>query len=1674
MNKRLLIIITLVFSSLLFLSPSWAADEKKEKWEQGSKLFKDGQNFFYNSLFDKARESFEEALKLFKELEEKESIAAVQSNLGAVYKHLRDYHKSIEYYQDARDSYRDLKDKAAIAACFSQLGTVHSLRGDYDQALSYFNDALEVWIELAKKDNQAAEHSNLGTVYCNTEKYPQAIAAHQKALAIRQEMADRAGEGKCLTDLGLAYSGKGDYLQALDFYQKARDICRELQDKKGEATNLTYSGASHFNQGDYVQALSYYQKALEIDREIGDKAAEGATLTDMALTNSNQGDFDQALLHYQEALLVKQETDDARGEGTCQSELGMMYANLGNYAQAVAAYQEALEIKKELNDKQGEGRGLTYLGNIYVALGDYNKALGLYQKALAIQEEIREQADELVNLTAIGDIYFNQEDYEKALTYYQKAWLIRQELEDYSDYFYNGEWIEDLSHYHWRRWPHIEMEFGRKIGMSKELNMLGEIYKNQADYFHSLAYYDKARAFFLHLGIPFAFSLDNLGNTYLALGQYEQALDIFIKQDNPINLGRYYLIMKDYKAAKHHFSRRQDKFVEMRMDDFALAGWIGLGLACEGLGEFEVAKVYYLKAADALEQQQETLPAISHRYFLRGKAIHLPRLEAYEGMVRMLVKLGDEQGAFTWAEKSRAALLAEQLPGGQTHIPADLAAKELDLIKKTASNYKQQKVVLQKGNKTLLEYLIKEGQKLREQKTALIEQLRREFPRYAALRYPQPIQAGKVLLKQKEIVIEYEVTEPYTICFVINDSNLLKTIVIPQTRQQLREMVTNLRRFLNDKADYNFQAAHGLYNMLLKKALGGFSPGSPLIIIPDEMLSLLPFEALVINGVETEAAEGNTPPIEKQPPKRVIPPDSGQLKNPPKQETKLLIWPANEMVVEYKQNKEMLTCLVYLDGKLHETRQINKPELAGISANLNVAQGLSPAGSRNICAQSGADLKVCTTDKCLKLALMELAEEERCHLLLGDILADMPPFCSLLIIPDGDLNLLPLENWALDALNRQTVAANPVALQAVYQLAQVSKEEVFIEYEVGEKQTKCLVFVGEKLKKSVTVQRKRSELKEMVRRIRPLIEPWKNTGKIDVKLGRELYDLFLKDALTEIPVGSPFVIIPDELLEPIPFETLAKFFWAQASPQPEAVEKPAAEVAIIPEKPQMPKPEIVVKKEARSPNEVVVEYEAKDDHVVCTVEIGGKLEKTITIAKTRTELEKLIHRAGSEGNAIDLKLGLELYNLFLKKALSGIPSGSTLVIMLDNFLSRLPFEALAQNFAGKKLPSALLDTDLNATIEYEVEDAQTICTIDWEGAVQKTVVIPKTRKEFAKLIKTFPSPLEPGNYADKFSQELKDQLFDIFLKEPLSIIPQEKGIIIIADEFLSLVPFEALLRNIGRQKKIAARPEYLGEYWPCSYHQSASQLTLNRQMPLKKSAAEGFLMVGDAVYDQQDSRLKEQPDLTHERGELIPSLDLAHEIGQKQVGYNFLRLNQSRPLMDDLGKLYADNKLLADMEAAEELFKKQDLSQYRYIVLAVHGLLGNDLPYIQEPALALTLAGSGEDDGFLSADEILDLKLDAELVTLPACQIGKQPQNSYDGIHNLSCALIFSGCDAVLGSLWTSDNEFTTKFLLKFFEGVKSGQSRLDALQNAKLYMLNNGYADPYYWAGFVLTGETK
>ena len=166
-----------------------------------------------------------------------------------------------------------------------------------------------------------------------------------------------------------------------------------------------------------------------------------------------------------------------------------------------------------------------------------------------------------------------------------------------------------------------------------------------------------------------------------------------------------------------------------------------------------------------------------------------------------------------------------------------------------------------------------------------------------------------------------------------------------------------------------------------------------------------------------------------------------------------------------------------------------------------------------------------------------------------------------------------------------------------------------------------------------------------------------------------------------------------------------------------------------------------------------------------------------------------------------------------------------------------------------------------------------------------------------------------------------------------------------------------------------------------------------------------------------------------------------------------------------------NNKLLLGSDAHEQNVKEEDLSSFTFLHFATHGVVDASNPELSRIFLK---SGPSSEDGYLYSGEIYNLQLNADLVTLSACQTGLGKISKGEGVIGLSRALIYAGARNCLVSFWKVSDESTSMLMRDYYLQLLNDPARnLSAtLQIAKRRLIaSEEYNAPFFWAPFILIG---
>ncbi len=362
------------------------------------------------------------------------------------------------------------------------------------------------------------------------------------------------------------------------------------------------------------------------------------------------------------------------------------------------------------------------------------------------------------------------------------------------------------------------------------------------------------------------------------------------------------------------------------------------------------------------------------------------------------------------------------------------------------------------------------------------------------------------------------------------------------------------------------------------------------------------------------------------------------------------------------------------------------------------------------------------------------------------------------------------------------------------------------------------------------------------------------------------------------------------------------------------------------------------------------------------------------------------------------------------------------------------------------------------------------------------------RRRVVQLRRHMESPVSGGGAETDGLQFVARSLYEDLLRPIEAWIADARRLLILPDGPLYHLPFAALVRSKDSPSEGAHRWEYFGE-WKALHQASSvtvySELRGGREgrgvaSVLGESGSSTLLVAfGDPSFG---------PGPVERDGDLS-GLDLRVRSVTERGLFDWQPLPHSRREVLSIIDLLPQSRAFLGAEATEERVRALG-KEPRILHFATHAFVDDGMP--MNSGLMFSLPrdpGEGQENGLLQVWEIFeDVRFDADLVVLSACQTGTGEISWGEGLLSLSRAFQYAGARSVVASLWNVADEATAELMIRFYQHLKKGESKDEALRQAQLEFirgpvifeteggdrLERDFSAPYYWAAFQLIGDWK
>lgn len=734
-----------------------------------------------------------------------------------------------------------------------QLGLVNAMLGRENQSIKLFQDAITIARSIGATDLEAKIEFVFVAAYFELKKPREALKKAITALSLFEKLNDTANMANVEGVIAEVYFQNSSFKEAKHHALRAVELYRQLGNRIGEAKSLRIAGQSLAELNKVDDALEILEKASDIQVEeknldeasktywwtieflkklgrmddvrhslltaldanariFGEKKVEVQIRNELAKVYRELGLFSEALNQFGKVFILYKELSNIKGQTHALLEMATIYANLKDYENWIMALTIAEHLGANLNDPNIQLMVLNQNAEVYRKIGKMVDALQKYMEGLRISQLISKPA-ESGQLTLLGWFYLDMNEYARALDCFEKGFKLARDT-------------------------------GESIWMSHHLLGMGHTFLLMQKY-------------------------DDAIKASREVLEITRALKSKSDEDSALALMRLALTgQKDYEAALQVGQEKLQLALESGRYSHIQEAYSGLGYIYIQTGKYSEAVEAYKKAITWTENLRSEIIGAKHKIRFLEK-----QLSPYDGIIEGLYQLyiaGDSEKkrlaeeALHFAELSKARSWVDQLSLARLRfieesVPQEVRKKEEDAFKQfltareahtsASSRYRIPEEELQKEERAW-EFAQKKWEDF-------IEELYRRYPKYVTLRYPLARRRypedsfRKLAIREGETLIIYKLSPNWTHAWTLKKkegrNEILKFTRLPLKTNDIEKLVekflTPFRIGKNERFTPKVDAE--LYNAIVQPAIEGVKPSKHLVIVPDGILSVVPFEALI-------------------------------------------------------------------------------------------------------------------------------------------------------------------------------------------------------------------------------------------------------------------------------------------------------------------------------------------------------------------------------------------------------------------------------------------------------------------------------------------------------------------------------------------------------------------------------------------------------------------------------------------------------------------------------------------------------------------------------------------------------------------------------------------------------------------------------------------------------------
>jgi CHAT domain-containing protein len=688
-----------------------------------------------------------------------------------------------------------------------------------------------------------------------------ALDRYRRAIELWTTAEDRRGQALAKRRLGEALHLLGRFDEALETLLDSLSISHVAADSEAEAAALAAAASVCVYLGRMEEADRFSRQALDLTRETHDRLGEAVVLNVRGDIGAFSGRTRESLADYQDALVISEALHDRRGRALALLNLGYTYADLARVSDSLASYQAALGLWRDVGDRGEQARTVTGLGQLHAIAGENQLALRRYREATAEFEQLGDRVGLAVALNGLAMVHFRLGDPATSVVYLQRAVDLVRAVKlrngEAGNLLDLGQCLTALGRHREALASYLRaLAIARSVADRRlEANALGFVGRSFAELGQldkALGYYRESQSLAHKVSFPLCEvnALDGMANVLHAQGR---AVDALPPLEEAVGIA---------ERSHHPFAESQARYDLARIQaamgqiDSALANVqasLHLGETLRGdVASLDLRASYVASIRDIRELEVDLLMQLNAKN-PGGKGA----AEAFDASEQARARSFLDGLAQARAEITEGA--APELLAREKALRGALNAKALQLTRLQGDN--------EKGIQAAS--LLREIDEITANHQEVLDQIRAENPRYAALTEPKPLRIAEVqtaILDGQSVLLQYFLGKARSYVWAVTQ-NEVEAFVLPG-RDEIDRQVRSYRAVLTAPASdplaarkpssARFATARALSQMLLGP-VSRYLSHPRVLVVADGILQLLPFSTLTDPRTVRSDTQGDVP-----------------------------------------------------------------------------------------------------------------------------------------------------------------------------------------------------------------------------------------------------------------------------------------------------------------------------------------------------------------------------------------------------------------------------------------------------------------------------------------------------------------------------------------------------------------------------------------------------------------------------------------------------------------------------------------------------------------------------------------------------------------------------------------------------------------------------------------------